>query len=509
MVNKVYSNRISEYAHENGGRILVLFLLFLFALYELSTMGIVGMALVCMIPMLIIGITITFKYKLKFFWFIFITNYIIMGVNRYYSIPIPITGLTIFPQIALLMACLFDIRSNSGARHINFMLLGLSIWAGYLILQIFNETCSLPLSMSDWGYNFTFHALALYFAFFIMSNMVRAPQTLMKLLRIWAYLSIVASFWAWRQANFGWDASEEAWLQAGGSRTHLIGGSIRYFSFFSDAANFGCSIAASAVAFYILAITTKLRKDRILFFITALCCTYGFFMSGTRSGLMCFLIGVACYVILSKSFHIAIPVAILGGIFLFILAFTQIGQGNMQIRRMRSAFDKNDKSANVRDINKAALKKYLKDAPFGMGFNINESSVPANHKYKIVYETSNDSTYVYLWQRVGIVGAILFAICNLLILVGGSFVTMFKLKNKACIGIGAAFCCAFLSIQAGGYANHILLQYPNVLLYYGGMSIVYLLPDIENTFISYENEQLAKQEETKKLKKEKKLAKRV
>ena len=53
----------------------------------------------------------------------------------------------------------------------------------------------------------------------------------------------------------------------------------------------------------------------------------------------------------------------LGGFFFALLAFTDIGQGNMQIRRMRSAFNKNDASANVRDINKAALSQISMGMP--------------------------------------------------------------------------------------------------------------------------------------------------
>lgn len=98
--------------------------------------------------------------------------------------------------------------------------------------------------------------------------------------------------------------------------------------------------------------------------------------------MVCFIAGVFLYVILSKSFKIALPVIVLGTLFYGFLAFTDIGQGNMQIRRMRSAFNKDDASANVRDINKATLAKYLKDAPFGMGLNVDEENVPANHKYK-------------------------------------------------------------------------------------------------------------------------------
>ena len=499
----------TRYTKENGGRVIVLLLLFLLSLYQLHSMGLVGMALVCSLPILFVGLLLVFQYKMASLWTIFIINYIVMGFTRYYPIPVPVTGLTLFPQILLLMVCIFDIRYNKKTKNANLMVLAIAIWSFYVFLQLFNQTCDLPVSISAWFTNFMFYAIAFFAAYFLITNLMQEPKSIMKLLRIWAYLSIAAFIWAWRQETFGWDNTEWAWLMSGASRTHLIGGSIRYFSFFSDAANFGCSIAASATAFYILAITTKLRKDKILFLITALCCTYGFFLSGTRSGLLCFLVGMAFYVIVSKSFRIAIPVGIIGGLFFFILAFTQIGQGNMQIRRMRSAFDKEDKSSNVRDINKTALKKYLRDAPFGMGMNVDEGKVPANHKYKIVYETSNDSTYVFLWQRTGIIGAILFAICNGLILMGGSIISMFVLKNKAVKGIAAAYCCAFLSIQAGGYANHILLQYPNVLLYYGGMAIVYLLPGIEKKFEEYDNLLYKEQEERRMKKLEKKLESRV
>ena len=508
-MNNSLSQRFADYKSQAGGRVLLLFLLFILALYEFYNIGITGFALVCLIPLAVFVLMFSFQHKMAVFWFIFVVNYTIMGITRYFYIPIPITTFTIIPQLFLLMVCLWDIREHTKARYINLMWFAIIIWSAYIVLQLFNRTCQLPISVSSWGRNFVFYALAFIMTYYICTTLIRTPERIMKFLRIWAYFAIVADFWAWRQQNIGWDDTEWGWLMSVGARTHIIGGSIRYFSYFSDAANYGCSIAASAVVFYIVAITTKLRKDKILFFIAALFSTYGFFASGTRTALVCFMAGVFLYVILSKSFKIAIPVIILGALFYSFLAFTDIGQGNMQIRRMRSAFNKNDASANVRDINKAALAKYLQDAPFGMGFNVDEDNVPANHKYKIVYETSNDSTYIFMWQRVGIVGAVLFAIVNGLILFGGCIITMFRLKSKICIGIAAGMCCAFFSIQLGGYANHILVQYPNMLLYYGGMAIVYLLPNIEKEFITYENKLFAEQEEKKRIKLEKKLASRV
>ena len=63
--------------------------------------------------------------------------------------------------------------------------------------------------------------------------------------------------------------------------------------------------------------------------------------------------------------------------------------------------------------------------------------------------------------------------------------------------------------QKYGYANQVLMQFPNCVTFYGGLSIVYILPYIEPEWIKYEENRIAKQEERKRLKLEKKIAKRV
>ena len=506
MFNTVYYKLASK---EKIGRIIILFFLFLLALYEFYSIGIIGYALVCIIPLLLLGLILVFRYQLTFFWIIFFINYTMMGISRYYDMPIPITMLTLMPQLLLVIVITLDVRKKHDIKSGNLMLLALIIWSTFMILQLGNNTCDLPISFQTWLKNFFFYSIAFFLTYFIIRSLANTPNVIITFLKFWAYLAIAAVIWSWRQKTFGWDNAENIWLMSGGATTHLIGGSIRYFSFFSDAANYGCHIAAAAVSFYIIAITTKIRKDKILFLIAALLCTYGFFLSGTRTALLCFLVGGAFYIVLSKSIKIAIPVAFLGVIFFFILAFTEIGQGNMQIRRMRSAFNKDDASAGVRDINKQALKKYLRDAPFGLGMNIDVESIPANHKYKIVTQTASDSTYVYLWEYTGIIGTCCFAFINILILFGGCYITLFKLKSKSAQGVGGAFCCAFLAIQTGGYANNILLQYPNVLIFYGGMTIVYTLSQIEGDWIKYEEERYAVEKNKKLIKQNKKLASRV
>ena len=205
----------------------------------------------------------------------------------------------------------------------------------------------------------------------------------------------------------------------------------------------------------------------------------------------------------------AAPIIIFGLISFCLLAFTDIGQGNNQIRRMRSALNRNDASANVRDINKATMRKYLKDAPWGIGIGINNGDVPARNKYVVMSYIAPDSEYIFMWIHTGIIGVTIFTLSMLLMLLGACWIVLFKLKNKSLIGIGAGICCAFTSIQLGAYLNQVLYQYPNGLIFFGGLAIVYVLPYLEEDWEKYEQEKLAKQEEKKRIKLEKKLASRV
>ncbi len=204
-----------------------------------------------------------------------------------------------------------------------------------------------------------------------------------------------------------------------------------------------------------------------------------------------------------------IPSAIIGAVLLVLLIFTNIGNGNQQIRRMRSAFDKKDASANVRDVNKAAIAKYMKDAPWGIGIGMYTDNIPTWNKFKLLSEIPPDSEYVFIWVRTGIIGVSIFAICMITMLLGASYVIIFKLKSQSLIGIGAGLCAAFTAIQLGGYANQVIYQYPNGVTFFGGMAIIFILPYLEPEWIKYEQQRLTIQGEKKRLKLEKKRALRV
>ena len=504
------TNNVVTYSRENGGRVLILFLLFFLAMYQFVTAGFPAFAIICILPFIILFLYWTFKYRMFAFWILIVVNYFLQMKDV--SLPGPMSLYNEVLQLLLLGIAIIDARQNPHfERCANPMLFALIIWSTFCTLEILNDTCGLGINIGAWYQGARMMAFQLIYIFLVFSIYISSPEILMKYLKLWAILSLFSAIWTWKQQNLGFSAAEERFLHGPGATTHIIQGGtlIRYFSTFSDAANYGCNAAASAIAFLIFGITTKIKKSKWFFIIIAILVIKSMFASGTRTAIFCMIGGFSVYIVLSKSFKIAVPAMIIGGFFLFILAFTKIGHGNQQIRRMRSAFDKSDASSNARDINQETMRKYMKDAPWGIGLGMFGQQVPANNKYNLMATIPTDSEYIFIWLRTGRIGITLFVITTLIMFGGACHIVFFKLKNPSLIGIGGGLCSAFVAIQLGGYANQVLMQFPNCLTFYGGLTLVYILPYLEPAWIEYEKKCLAEQEERKRLKLEKKLASRV
>ena len=510
MANKVYSNRISEYAHENGGRVIILFLLFLLSLYSFKNSGVNGMAMILAIPVSIIIIYLAFSYRMFAFWTLFIINYFVMFLAKEGKMPLPASLPNELIELLLIAIAIIDLRETKFDNIANVMTIAVSGWCAFCVIEVLNDTCGLGININAWFTGIRLMAFQLLYAVIVFALYLNTPQRIYQLFTVWALCALFAVFWCWKQINIGWDDAERNWLFAQGHATqHIVNGLTRYFSTFTDAANFGIHMACTSVSFFILAITNKIKKRRIFFAIVGLLTTWAMFQSGTRTAIFCMMVGFMVFLVLSKSTKIIIPVSLIFGLFIGMLMFTNIGQGNNQIRRMRSAFNPEDASANVRDINKASISKYMKDAPWGIGIGIFERDIPAWNKFKIVSQIPPDSEYVFIWVRTGWIGVSWFAICNFIILMAGCLTVFFRIKNRSLMGIGAAWCASFAALHIGGYANQILMQFPNIVIFYGGMSTVFFLPKIEKEFEELETKELEEEAEKKRLRLEKKRAKRV
>jgi len=509
-MTRVYSNRLSEYSHENGGRVLLLFLLFLVALYELATIGLSAFAVVCCLPFLVLFIYCVFRWKMMAFWLLITINYFL--AMKDISLPIPSSLPNEMLEMLLIAVAIIDSRQTAHfERAGNLMLLALVIWGGLCFIEVFNDTCNLGINVGAWYVGFRLFAQQLIFILLVFSLYISTPQSLMTYLKVWAIFCLFSAFWTWKQEYIGFTDAERLWIETRGRNTHILnaGTLIRYFSTFDNAASYGCHAASAAAAFIIIGITNRIKRTRYFFLLISIAVIWGMFQSGTRTAIYCLAAGLIVYIFLSKSIKIVVPFSLVFAFFAFILIFTTIGNGNQQIRRMRSAFNKDDASANVRDINKEAIRKYIKDAPWGIGLGMGSENVPANNKYNKLSSIPPDSEYVYIWVHTGPIGVSIFTICMIIIFFGGCQVVLFRLKNKSLIGIGAGLCSAFVAINLGGYANQVLYGFPNGVTFFGGMAIVYILPYLEPEWNKYEERLLTEQKEKKRLKLEKKLASRV
>ena len=356
---RAYSNRISEFSHENGGRVLLLFLLFSLAIYEFVTAGYSAFTTVCLSPVLVLFVYAAFRWRMFTFWILIVVNYFLQMKDIH--LPVPMSLPNEMLQIVLLAIAIVDARQTPHfERAANLMLLSLIIWCGFCTLEILNDTCNLGINIGAWYQGSRLMAFQLLYIFLVFSIYISSPEILMRYLKLWAILSLFSVFWVWKQQYIGFTNEENIWMDTRGRTTHILyaGALIRYFSTFSDAANYGCNAAAAAVAFVIIGITTKIRKNQLFFILIGIAVIWGMFQSGTRTAIACLGAGFMTYIFLSKSFKIAIPFTIAFVFFAFILIFTTIGESNQQIRRMRSAFNKNDTSAGARDMNKTTMKKY-------------------------------------------------------------------------------------------------------------------------------------------------------
>jgi cell division protein FtsW (lipid II flippase) len=152
--------------------------------------------------------------------------------------------------------------------------------------------------------------------------------------------------------------------------------------------------------------------------------------------------------------------------------FTTIGQGNPQIRRMRTAFDPNDASLQVRLENQKKLKAYLATRPFGGG--IGHAGVKAQRFLPNAYLSSipTDSGYVLVWAEMGIIGLLLHLFILFYVLIKSTFRIMFRIRDPDLKLKLAALTAGMSGIVVANYGNAVLSQMPTNLLIFMSMAVL-------------------------------------
>ena len=217
-------------------------------------------------------------------------------------------------------------------------------------------------------------------------------------------LSILASLKGILQMTLGPDPGEQLWLSTSAGQTHIIWGQLRAFSFMTDAGQFGAKPGLFCCNGSYCRICRKKQGRRWFFLLVATLGFTGMFLSGTVEPSAFRLQGLHFFHPAQEWDRADLRNGFAGPLYSFSLNFLISGRTIPFIRRMRSAFNPNDPSLQVRLENQKKLSGYLATRPFGGGIGHAGVKAKAFLPDAFLSNIATDSWYVLIWAEQGIVG---------------------------------------------------------------------------------------------------------
>jgi hypothetical protein len=406
-----------------------------------------------------------------------VLGFFVTGIGRYVSAP---WGLSIDGVLVLIYLALFF---KSFAHKIPWenarspLTLVVTIWMGYIVLQIANPEAQ---SIEAWFYAMRGVAFYQWIAIPLIFVLFNKEKDLNLFFIIWGILSVVGTLKGFQQFYFGVDPFEQRWLDQGGAETHILFGKLRVFSFYSDAGQYGASQGHAGVVFGILAFFKKGNlKLKLFFTMVAMAGIFGMLISGTRGAIAVPALGGVMFLILQKNIRILILGAVMGIMVYVFFAHTTIGQGNAEIRRMRTAFDPNEPSLQVRLANQKKLQGYLASRPIGGGVGATGNWGQRFTPHTFLANTATDSWYVMIWADTGAVGLTYYLFMLFFILTTGAYNVMTKIKDDWLKAQISALTCGMAGIMMASYGNGVFGQMPTGILMYVSIVFMFYAPKID------------------------------
>lgn len=408
---------------------------------------------------------------------VLIANYFAIGLSRYIPAPVGLSvDALLFMSLIAVIFSQFNKKvewKNAGTDYTTFAL----VWFTMTMFQLINPEA---VSREAWFYAMRGQALYIALAVPLVYLIFDKPRDLQVLINLCAWFTLLAVLKGLMQKYVGVDRWEQVWLSQPGNRsTHILFGQLRVFSFYSDAGTFGGSMGYFGVVFAVLGIHEELKRRKYFYYFVAVASLYAMLISGTRSAIAAPIMGFALYTILSKRFKVMILVGTILFVIFFILKYTMIGQGNYDIRRMRSAFDEDNASLNVRQENRAMFAEYLKTRPFGGGIGSSGNWGLRFSPGTFLAETATDGWYVQIWAEQGIVGLSVYLLMIFYFFAKSIFLIFFRLKKPENINKAIAFVSGMSGLMVTSYSASSLGQMPNTIIVVVSVVLISLMPKWE------------------------------
>lgn len=447
----------------------------LLAIFLLVIQGSVALSLaLAAIPFVVALVFLVVQTYQRIFYVLFASHFIFLIFSREYDLPLGIVTFTFNIVIIGLLLLISVYKRVSWRNSWNGMVILYGIWGIFCLAELGNGNTV----QAAWNVAITHYVLYPIICAVLVPLTMRRIKDIDKLFIIWSVFIIATVVKLIYQKYVGFtDRELHFLLEEGGARTHIIWSGIRYFSFFTDAANLGAHSAMAVVGFGIMAYTSPGKLARVYYFIIAAIALYAMFLSGTRTAIAIPIGGLIVFTILSRQWKASIVGITALALILGFFRLTTVGQSNEYIRKMRSAFNpEHDASYMVRLHNRELIAQYMQYKPFGYGLGLGGKA--ERFRPRELMPIPPDSWLINVWADTGIIGFIIYAIIHLVLFAWCSWITMFKIANKRLRNL----LIAFLSINAGffiaAYANDVM-QYPNMIIVFTGFALCFAAPAVE------------------------------
>jgi hypothetical protein len=410
-----------------------------------------------------------------------ILGFIAIGLTRYIrNVPfgLSVDGILVLTYIAVFFRYFYE-KVNWEQLNRDLVYLAL-MWFVFSVLQLFNPEA---LSRTAWFY--AMRGISLYMLLLIPLVLLvfNRLRFLYIFLYLWGIFSILGTLKGLQQLYLGPDSAEQFWLDTVGAVTHILFGELRVFSFFSDAGQFGAAQGAAGVVGLLVATNIKGTHNKVFFIIMGVFGLWGMMISGTRGAMIVPMVGGSTYILLRKNFKAFFIGALVLALVYAFFTYTYIGQGNSQIRRMRTAFKpEEDQSYLVRLENRQILGVYLANKPFGGGIGSAGDWGKRFSPQGFLAQIATDSWYVQIWAEQGLVGLILHLFILSYILIKGGYIIMFRVQQPELRGVVAALMAGFTGIMGASYGNGVLGQMPTGILIYMSWSFIFMSQQLDREY---------------------------
>ena len=416
-------------------------------------------------PLALLFVIICLARPIVGFWTYIHLSFLVNGLGRLLETDAPfglaIDGLLLLTLLGILLHPVARPNGEPSPLHVSVFYLVLG-WFIYTLLQLLN-----PETRSREAWFYAVRGVSLYWiqVVIIVLLIMKDRRVVNQFIWTWLVWSVLAAIWAFKQQNVGLTHGETVWLEAGAKKTHVLFGHLRSFSFYSDAGQFGAAMAHVTLFALIKAFEEPKLGRKLIFAFLALFFFWGFAIAGSRGPLFVLVVGLPLYLFLKKNiFILSIGLTLAGGAF-GLLKFTNAGQGNYQVQRIRSALDPNDPSLLVRLENQQKLSLYLASRPLGGGIGSGGDWGRRFSPGTFLAETALDSWYVKIWVESGVIGLVLHLLSLGIMAVIG-FIKVSRLCDPALKSTMMGLYCGFVGVAAASYGNQVFGQLPsNTVLY--------------------------------------------